>query len=110
VYRFIILTFYWTRYGKPGNSCHGIKNELGMITVRLSLAAIRTVATQGRIFYSEATDKSSVDDSDDPSAYCNIPCHHSHCMSANPNVLSSEVYHYKCPFELPNYMKCRGTA
>jgi len=81
-----------------------------MITVRLSLAAIRTVAIQERIFYREATDRSSVDDSDDTSAYSNIQCHYSHCMSAKPNVLSSEVYHYKCPFELPRYMKCRVTA
>jgi hypothetical protein len=79
-----------------------LRSELGMITVRLSLAAIRTVATQERTFYAEATD--SVDDSDDPSAYSNFPRHPSHCMSANPNVLSNEVCHYKCPFEFPSYI------
>jgi hypothetical protein len=70
-----------------------LRSEMGMITVRLSLAAISTVAKQERTFYTEARDRSSVDDSDDPSAYSNIPCHLSHCMSAKPNVLSSEVYH-----------------
>jgi len=86
-----------------------LRSELGMTTLRLSLAAIRTVATQERTFYTEATDSSSVDDSDDSSAYSNIPCHPSHSMSAKPNALSSEVYHYKCPFELPHYMKDRVT-
>lgn len=81
-----------------------------MITVRLSLAATRTVATQERTFYTEATDRSSVDDSDDTSAYSNSPCNTSHCMSAKPNILSREVYLYKCPFELPSYMKDRVTA
>lgn len=79
-----------------------LRSEWGMIVVRLSLAAMRTVATQERTFYTEATDRSFVDDSDDPSAYSDIPCYSSHCMSANPTALSSEVYHYKCPFELPS--------
>lgn len=52
-----------------------LRSELGMITIRLSLAAIRTVATQERTFYTEATGRNSVDDSDDPSAYSNIQCH-----------------------------------
>lgn len=56
-----------------------LRSELGLITVGLSLAAIRTVATQERIFYTETTGRSSVDDSDDQSAYSNIPCHPSHC-------------------------------
>jgi hypothetical protein len=75
-------------------------SELGMTTVGLSLTAIRTVGTQERTFYTEPTDRSSVDDSDGISAYSNIPCHPSHCISAKPNALSSEVYHYKCPFGL----------
>ena len=86
-----------------------LRSELGMVIIRLSLAAIRTVATQERTFYTEATDRSYVDDNDDTSAYSNIPCHPTHCMSAKPDALSSEVYHYKCPFELPSYMKDRVT-
>jgi hypothetical protein len=85
-----------------------LRSELGMIIVRLNLIATRTVATQERT--ARATDRSSADDSDDPSACSNIPCYPSHFMSANPNTLSNEVYHYKCPFELPSYMKDRVTA
>jgi hypothetical protein len=85
-----------------------LRSELGMIIVRLNLAAMRTAATQERT--ATATERSSVDDSDDPSAYSDFPCYPSHSMSANSNALSSEVYHYKCPFELPSYMKDRVTA
>lgn len=69
-----------------------LRSELGMITIRLSLAAVRTVATQERKFYTEAKDGSSMDGSNDLSAYSNIPCHPSHCYSVKPNATFCEVY------------------
>jgi hypothetical protein len=66
-----------------------LRSELVMIIVRLNLVAMRAVATQERTV--TATDRSSVDESDDPPAYSDIPCYSSHLMSANPNALSSEV-------------------
>jgi hypothetical protein len=45
-----------------------VLSELGIITVGLSLAAIRTVATQERTSYSESTYRSPMNGSDDLSA------------------------------------------